>query len=57
MIKNVNIDDVQERSLYFHDMAEDSRSLELLLHTCYNNGIVPILASIGHGKIKLLILF
>ena len=52
MIKNINIEDEKERSLYFHDMAEDSRSLELLLHTCYNNGIVPSLASIGHGKNK-----
>ena len=52
MIKNVNIKDDKERSIYFHDMAEDSRSLELLLHTCYNNGIVPYLASKGHGKNK-----
>lgn len=52
MIKNINIEDKQERSIYFHDMAEDSRSLELLLHTCYNNGITPTLASRGHGKNK-----
>ena len=52
MIKNVNIEDDKERPVYFHDMAEDSRSLELLLHTCYNNGIVPFLASKGHGKNK-----
>ena len=52
MIKNVNLENDQERSIYFHDMAEDSRSLELLLHTCYNNGIMPTLASKGHGKNK-----
>ena len=52
MIKNINIEDDKERGVYFHEMAEDSRSLELLLHTCYNNGIVPSLASIGHGKNK-----
>lgn len=49
-MKTVNIEDEKERSIYFHDMAEDSRSLELLLHTCYNNGIVPYLASTGHSK-------
>lgn len=52
MIKNINIEDDKERGVYFHEMAEDSRSLELLLHTCYNNGIIPKLASIGHGKNK-----
>lgn len=52
MIRNVNLENEQERSIYFHDMAEDSRSLELLLHTCYNNGIMPTLASKGHGKNK-----
>ena len=52
MIKSINIEDKQERSIYFHDMAEDSRSLELLLHTCYNNDITPTLASRGHGKNK-----
>ncbi len=52
MIKNINIEDDKERGIYFHEMAEDSRSLELLLHTCYNNGIVPTLASKGHGKNK-----
>ena len=51
-MKTINIEDEKERSIYFHDMAEDSRSLELLLHTCYNNGIIPALASIGHGKSK-----
>ena len=52
MLKNINIEDDKERSIYFHDMAEGSRSLELLLHTCYNNGIVPYLASVGHSKNK-----
>ncbi len=52
MLKNINIEDKQERSIYYHEMAEESRSLELLLHTCYNNGIIPKLASKGHGKNK-----
>ena len=52
MLKNINIEDDKERSIYFHDMADGSRSLELLLHTCYNNGIVPYLASVGHSKNK-----
>ncbi len=50
MTKNVNIQDDKERALYFKELAEDSRSLELLLHTCYNNGVIPYLASKGHGK-------
>lgn len=52
MLKNINDLDEKERALYFHQMAEDSYALELLLHTCYNNGIVPKLASKGHGKNK-----
>ncbi len=52
MIKSLNQIDEQERGIYFHEMAEDSRSLELLLHTCYNNKIIPTLASKGHGKNK-----
>ena len=52
MNKNINLNDQNERSIYFHDMAEDSRSLELLLHTCFNNDIIPVLASVGHGKNK-----
>lgn len=52
MTKIINIEDDKERGIYFHDMAENSRSLELLLHTCYNNGIMPVLASACHGKNK-----
>lgn len=52
MIKNLNIEDEKERGIYFHEMAEDSRTLELLLHTCYNNGITPILANKGSSKNK-----
>ena len=47
---NVNLDDEKTRAIYFHDMAEDSRELELLLNTCYNSGIIPIYASKGKGK-------
>ncbi len=49
----VNIDNEKDRSIYFHEMSSDSRSLELLLHTCYNNGIIPALADKGHNKNKL----
>ena len=47
---NVNLDDEKTRAIYFHDMAEDCRELELLLNTCYNSGITPIYASKGKGK-------
>lgn len=47
---NVNLEDEKTRAIYFHDMAEDSRELELLLNTCYNSKIIPIYASKGKGK-------
>lgn len=47
---NVNLNDEKERSVYFHEMAENSRTLELLLNTCYKVGIIPASASKGHGK-------
>lgn len=53
MVKNINLEDEKERSVYFHNMAGDSRSLELLLHTCYKNGIPPILASTQSSKNKI----
>lgn len=56
MIKTVNLEDVNERSIYFKKMSEDSRSLELLLHTCYNNGITPYLASKGLNKVAYIVL-
>lgn len=49
-IIDVNTLSPEERNIHFHQMAEDSRTLELLLHTCFNNGITPVLASKGHGK-------
>lgn len=45
-----NFENEKEKSLYFHDMAQGSRTLELLLHTCFNNGIIPILAKNGQDK-------
>lgn len=45
-----NFESEKEKSLYFHDMAQGSRTLELLLHTCFNNGIIPILAKNGQDK-------
>ncbi|MBR3198540.1 MAG: hypothetical protein IKG27_00840 [Bacilli bacterium] len=47
---NVNLEDEKTRAIYFHDMAEDSRELELLLNTCYNYKIIPLRASKGKGK-------
>ena len=47
---NVNLEDAKTRAIYFHDMAEDSRELELLLNTCYNYKIIPVRASKGKGK-------
>ncbi len=47
---NINLDDEKRRSLYFHEMAGDSRTLELLLNTCYRIGIIPYGAGTGHGK-------
>lgn len=41
--------DEKQRARYFHDMAGESRTLELLLNTCFRIGIVPLSASNG-GK-------
>lgn len=51
MIKpKVNLKDEEVRARYFHEIAENCRTLELLLNTCYKVGIVPFKASKGHGK-------
>lgn len=47
---NINLEDEKIRAQYFHEMAENSRILELLLNTCYKVGIIPLSASKGHGK-------
>jgi len=47
---NINLEDEKRRSLYFHEMAGDSRTLELLLNTCYRIGIIPYGAGAGKGK-------
>lgn len=49
-IVDVTLMDDKGRSLYFHDMSDGSRSLELLLNTAYNKGLIPSTASIGKGK-------
>lgn len=46
----VDLTDEKERAIYYHEMAEGSRSLELLLNTCFKLGLKPISASKGHGK-------
>ena len=46
-IVDVTLMDDKGRSLYFHDMSEGSRILELLLYTAYNNEIIPSIASTG----------
>lgn len=47
---NINLEDEKRRSLYFHEMAGNSRTLELLLNTCYRIGIIPFGAGTGKGK-------
>ncbi len=47
---NVNLEDENTRAIYFHDMADGSRELELLLNTCYNAGIIPVYANKEKGK-------
>ncbi|MBR3898107.1 MAG: hypothetical protein IKJ43_02360 [Bacilli bacterium] len=39
--------DEKQRARYFHEMAGDSRTLELLLNTCYRIGITPLSANDG----------
>lgn len=41
------LEDEKQRARYFHEMAGDSRTLELLLNTCYRIGITPLSASDG----------
>ena len=42
MIHRKILEDDNTRAQYFHDLAENSRALELLLNTSYNFGIIPI---------------
>lgn len=49
-MKNINLSDEKERSIYFHELSEDSRSLELLLNTCYKYGIIPSSANCGRDR-------
>ena len=45
-IKSI-LSDEKKRGIYFHEMANESRTLELLLNTCYRVGILPSKASTG----------
>ena len=47
---SIDLNDEKRRSLYFHEMAGESRTLELLLNTCYRIGITPYGAGTGQGK-------
>ena len=42
MIHRKILEDDNTRAQYFHDLAENSRALELLLNTSYNFGIIPV---------------
>lgn len=48
----VNLDDEMVRGIYFHEMSGNSRTLELLLNSCYRLGITPLSASAGSLKNK-----
>lgn len=57
MNKNINLEDEKVRARYFHSMAGDSRSIELLLNTCYNYGIIPTATSKGTRKDNIAYIF
>ena len=50
MIHRKILEDEKTRAQYFHDLAENSRALELLLNTSYNFGIVPVNLNLNNKK-------
>ena len=50
MIYKKILEDEKTRAQYFHDLAENSRALELLLNTSYNFGIVPVNLNLNPKK-------
>lgn len=50
MIHTKILEDEKTRAQYFHDLAENSRALELLLNTSYNFGIVPVNLNLNSKK-------
>lgn len=52
ILDSEKLKDEKTRAIYFNELSQGSRTLELLLNTAYNSGITPIIASVG-GKKKL----
>lgn len=52
MNKYIDLENEEERSKYFHELAGTSRVLELVLYTCYQNGLIPSGASSGNTATK-----
>lgn len=52
MNKYINLEDENEKSKFFHELAGTSRVLELLLYTCYQNGLIPNSANSGNSENK-----
>ena len=50
MIHKKILEDEKTRAQYFHDLAENSRALELLLNTSYNFGMVPVNLNLDNKK-------
>ena len=50
MIHRKILEDEKTRAQYFHDLAENSRALELLLNTSYNFGIIPVNLNLNNKK-------
>ena len=50
MIHKKLLEDDNTRAQYFHDLAENSRALELLLNTSYNFGILPVKLNLNPKK-------
>lgn len=50
MIHRKILEDEKTRAQYFHDLAENSRALELLLNTSYNFGIIPVNLNLNPKK-------
>ena len=50
MIHRKILEDEETRAQYFHDLAENSRALELLLNTSYNFGILPTSLNLNPKK-------
>lgn len=52
MNKYIDLENEEEKAKYFHELAGASRILELLLYTCYQNGLIPSDANSGNKENK-----